>query len=711
MRIICKLLLIFITLTSVSYAKKIENFGVIMKADEVHYDANSDSVNATGGILIKMNEYTINADKIYYKLKKDILFIEGNIRITDQTGKIIYGERAVFKDKLKCGVLQEFIIKLDKNVILASRLAKRLNKNRILLENSIFTPCTMDCGNKPIWQLRSEVTDIDQEKQKITYKNVFFEIYGVPVMYLPYFFHPIPSAPAQSGLLVPMMKHNDFVVPLYFRVKPNLDFTISPRLSKNHTILEGEFRHKIHSGDYQIHGSYGNPKFEKTDANNVTKNVRPRRYHIFADGNFVKNHINYGFDINTASDKAYLTNYQGVYDSYLTSRIYANMIDRRNYFALEGLYFQDLRTKNNKPDIKLQNDFDTPFILPNIKTQHVFGLNKDDSILLNVRNNTMVYKEPYRTLARTSLDFELMLNSISNQGHMISTTLANRTDLYWLNSLDKAKDRKYEQTLHRHIPEFRTHWRYPLIKTIGSKTNISIEPNAMVVLGKKYKSEFNKFVLVDPHRNELAESNIFNANSFSGIDFHDYGNRLSYGVNANLLSDDLYIVGFLGQRIHKNNTTTTDNYNYIGKFSVTWANDFEIFYRFRKNQQLKPIRDEVGINFVYDRIKASSLLTNLHQVSRYFAKTGFEPEEDKASQLSFDVDYRVTNSLWISGASKIDFIGKSTRLLMRTIRVTYLFDCVSMNASVTDHFLHDSMRGVKRNRSKSFAVGLKVINM
>ena len=41
----------------------------------------------------------------------------------------IYGEKAVFKDKLKKGIIEEFMAKLDDNVVIVSRSAKRVKNN------------------------------------------------------------------------------------------------------------------------------------------------------------------------------------------------------------------------------------------------------------------------------------------------------------------------------------------------------------------------------------------------------------------------------------------------------------------------------------------------------------------------------------------------------------------------------------------------------
>jgi len=668
-----------------------------LKAKEVYYDSKNDLISAKGDVFIEMDSFTLNAQKVVYDLKGDVIFAEGDVQISDKGGRIMRGDKAVFKDKLKQGAIEGFIAKFDEDSILTARLARRLSKNRVSLEKSVFTPCKTHCRNNPIWQISSRKTDIDYDKEKITYRHLFFELYGVPIVYFTYFSHPTPNAKPQSGILGPKIIKDDLMIPFYFRVKPNLDFTISPRFSKNYTIFDGEYRHKVEDGSYQINGSYGNPPNRKIGSKGVSGSSNPGRYHVFAKGDFSRNNMNYGFDIQKASDKAYLTNYQDKYDSYLASRIYTNTVNRRNYFLLEGYNFQDFRDKKPRK---------APFILPSIQTQNIIDLSNNETILLNIRNNAIIYSEPNELqLARNALELEVMTNVISKGGHMFTFGIANRGDLY-------ISDLKEKQRVwYRNIPELSAKWRYPLVNAISSKTTLKIEPIVMMVLGRKYEKRFEKFALVDAQKNELSENNIFSTNRFSGVDYHEYGKRLSYGINSTLASGLLYIDTFLGQLIYKDNVVERGNSEYVGSARVDVSDNASMFYRFRRDQKLKPIRNEVGFEAVTDGFRSNISFAEFHQASRYFADSGFNIENDKASQISIKADYELHKDLWIGGTTKLDITSKSPRVLVRSIRVTYLFDCVSINGVITDNFLQDSLRGVSKTRTKSFSVGLKVLNM
>jgi len=704
MKFFCKLLIAILLLGFMSnFVHASYQKGASMRAKETHYDANNNTITATGDVFIQMDEYMLHADLVHYDVDKDVVYAEGNVRIIDEKGRAIYGEKAVFKDKLKKGIIEEFMAKLDKNVVIVSRAAKRIEKNRVILEKSVFTPCEFNCSKTPIWQISSGKTDIDYDKEKITYRNLFFEVYGIPLIYLPYFSHPSPNAKAQSGILSPQIKRDNFLIPFYFRPKPNVDATISPRLSKYYTIFETEFRHKVKNGHYDILGSFGNPPISKSDGRKGNKDSRPGRYHIFAKGSFAENGINFGFDVKRASDKAYLTNYHEIFDSYLTSKIYTNTVDTRDYFSLEGYYFQDLRVNEKKIQI--------PLVFPSVRTKKVYSFNDDETILLNVKSDTIAYQEPKDLgLARTSLDVELMNNVITNNGHMMTYSVANRGDLYWVDSIDKNTLLERQHVLYRNIPEFRTRWRYPLIKSL-SESSLKLEPTVMLVLGRKFENRFNKVALVDSNRSELSENNIFQPNRFSGIDYHDYGTRLSYGVNSSLMSDHIYVDTFLGQLFHKNNVSEAGNSEYVGNATIDLEDNFEIFYRFRRDKKLKPIRNEIGMMASAEKFNATTTFTELHNISKYFAKDEFKPEQDKMSQLNFDVNYQLKKDLWVGTGARLDVSTNNTKILVRSIKVTYLFDCVSISGTVTDNFLNDSLRGVRKTRTKTFMIGLKAINM
>ena len=702
MQSFCNFLLVIIIfcVSQNVYAKdfpKKETGSVILKADIIKYDSNLDTLTANGNVYVSMDKYIFRADSLYYDIKKDVLFAEGNIRIKDEEGKIVTGQRAVLKDRLKKGIIDEFILKLPDDSLLMAASANRHDTNRVSLHKAVFTPCKIYCGNKPIWQIKAKDTDIDYEKQRITYKHMFFEVFGLPVAYLPYFFHSTPNAPAQSGILVPRITKDKFVLPFYFRAKPNLDFTLSPRISKNHTIFEGELRHLVKYGSYEITGSYTKNAYYKGE-----KHLNRNRYTIFAKGSFYKDDINYGFDINRASDKAYLVNDFENYDSYLESKIYANKVDSTDYLSLEGYSFQGFRTEDKNT---------IPLVFPRVRVQKIIAMDEDETVLFKIKNNAVTYNENYeRQLARNALELTLSKKIITPNGHLLNFAVANRSDLYWFNSKNFTANTEKEKIWSRNIPEFHAKWRYPLVRDFLGTTAVKIEPIAAAFVGKNYSKNFDKFGLIDANKYELSEYNLFSSNKFSGIDYHDYGNRFSYGLNTSLFSSPYYFDVFLGQLVYHNNTPTKGNSDYIGSTSIEITNNLKLYYRFRKDKKLNAIRDEVGISTSVEKLTTNLIFSKLNNISRYYSDNVLNFPVNKVSQLSFGVGYQILESLKLDTGVLFDTT-KKTRLLQRSIQVTYVMDCVSITGKFYDDFTYDKSRGVKKNSSKTFAIGLKVLNM
>ena len=702
MHFLCKLLIILLLSHNFVFAQvNIIKKPTFFSADFIEYNTEEDFIYAKGNIKITLDNYEILADRLLYDMKNDLLLAQDNIRIKDEKKNIIFGETLFLQSKLKIGVIADFILKFGDNSVLVSRLAERVSENQTNLYNASFTPCQISSVCKPIWQLSAQKTFVDLDKQKITYKNLFFELYGIPIFYTPYFSHPSPGAKAASGILVPEIKENKLGIPLYLRAQPNVDFTFTPRISNKYSIFELEARHKINNGQYIIQGSYGKVPYTIKNANKIIKNTNVASYFISSQGDFYKKHFKYGFNFNRTSDKAYLKNYYSRFDPYLTSSLYLNKVKNYNYLSLEGLYFQDLRGDD-------LNDFDS-LIFPRIRTKNVVSLNEDESTHFIIENNTLIYnKREEKQLGRTSFQLSVTNNSSTASGHLFNLTAKTREDLYLVSYLDQSQPNK---ALIRSIPEFQTTWRYPLLNNISSRSSISIEPIAVSTIGRKFQPKDQKFQLIDSPIYEPSEDNIFLSNRYSGMDYHEFGNRLSYGINSGLLFGQNHLNLFLGHLIHKYNTKTTYSQDNIGKVQVSFSDIIELFYRFRKDKHFSSIRDEAGANFLNKKFQLTTSFIQLRNMHKYYAIENFAFSQDRARQVSYDFSYQLTPNWIIGNDMRIDISSKKARIFYRSIKVTYIKDCVSITGKFSNDYMSDYTRGIRKVNSSTVSVGLKVLNM
>lgn len=710
MQLICLLIIIISPL--VSFADSFKNSSLKINnliADFVEYNENEELIYAKGNLKIITDEYLLTADNLLYDVKNDILWVEGNVRVKDKEDRITLGDKAVLKNEFKQGVVSKFIMLFNDNNLLIAKLAERIDENNTRLHSAEFTPCEVTCNKNPLWQISAKKTDIHFDEHKIVYKNVFFEIYGMPVFFLPYFFHPMPSAPASSGLLVPDMKNKRFGVPLYLRAKPNMDFTLTPRIFNKDKIFELEGRYRPNNTDYiSFEGNGGKlPYFLKKNGI-LIKDKAVSSYHYIAQGNFISSNkvYNYGFKAERTSDKAYLKNYYNNYASYLTSKIFLNKIHDADYFQAEGLTFQGLGSNDSR--------YTDPLILPKINTKNVISLNDNENSHIVVENNTLMYKERIgKQLTRTSLQLSFIHNLITSSGQIFDFVARDRGDFYLARRayFDKPRETKSFQ---RNIPEFQTLWRYPLVGNITKTINVLIEPVVSFTMGRKLSNKDRKFVIIDPIKYELSEKNIFLSNRYSGIDCHDFGNRLNYGLNTSFAKEENYLKLFLGQSLNTRysiyqKANDTEN---VGKVSGNISNNLELFYDFRKDKYFKPIRDEIGGIFNYNKISFISSFIQLTNLKKYYSREAIKLSNNRARQFYGDVHYQLTDNWSVGISGRIDLSKRSPSLLTRTIRVTYAKDCVRIAAKIYSNYLVDQSRGIKKTTSlPTISIGLKVLNM
>ena len=118
----------------------------------------------------------------------------------------------------------------------------------------------------------------------------------------------------------------------------------------------------------------------------------------------------------------------------------------------------------------------------------------------------------------------------------------------------------------------------------------------------------------------------------------------------------------------------------------------------------------MGVTTNSKKLTTTLSFSKLNNISKYYSDDGLVFPGNKVSQISLSVGYQIFESLKVDTGTQFD-ITKKTRLLNRSIQVTYIMDCVSITGRFYDNFTHDKSRGIKKNSSKTFAIGLKVLNM
>ncbi len=136
---------------------------------------------------------------------------EGNVTLLEPGGETLFADKAELSGDLKNGTADQLRARLGDNVRLAASQGRLIEGTREELDHVVYSPCPI-CANSsspPLWQVTARKVVHDREAQEITYRDAFFEVYGVPVAYTPYFFHPDPTVERKTGFLAPSVGSNN----------------------------------------------------------------------------------------------------------------------------------------------------------------------------------------------------------------------------------------------------------------------------------------------------------------------------------------------------------------------------------------------------------------------------------------------------------------------------------------------------------------------
>jgi len=599
---------------------------VLMTADEVHYDQPNNIVVANGHVEISQGDTVILADTVSYDREKNEVQAEGNISMMGPSGEVYFADRLSFQDNLKSGVIHEFKARLPDDSVAVASEGQRVNENITELFKAAYTPCKCTTeegeGKTPLWSLKADHMTVDQTEKKASYENATFNVYDVPILYTPYFSHPLPGADNQSGLLTPefMESHNLGTVykqPVYYSISADKDITFTPILtSQAGQIMATDYRQMFDSGVMELGGSVTNAPNRDSQGNPVAGNET--RGHIDAKGKFdITDTTDWGFNVRRASDDTYLHLYNFSNDTVLTSRVYAegfNFGDNdRSYASAEGLSFQGLTGKDNDKLI--------PIVAPLMNFTWEDDPGVYDSRLGFDANSMVLYRVKGADSRRLSGTARWGLPYITDDGQMIELNTQMRTDIYDVDNVLLSNGQRFNGVTGRAVPQLSANWRYPFLNRFDEESSLMIEPIANFTVspggGNPEKIPNEDSLLPD-----FTDANLFSSNRFAGLDRIENGPRMSYGLRGQAqVYSDKYIDWLLGQQYRVindpnfpiSNNLTSHFSDYVGKVGLTY-HPLSLAYRFRVDKNnIEPHRSEIdaGYNEYPFALNASYLsLTN-----------------------------------------------------------------------------------------------------
>lgn len=520
---------------------EIRDLPAVLKADEVTYDRELDIVTARGNVEISQGDRVLRADTLTYNRRVNLITATGNVTLIEPTGDVLFADFVELTDDFRDGIIQNFRALLADQSRLAAVSGRRASGTLVSVRKAVYSPCDLcktDPTRAPLWQLKAQRVTHDEAARQITYNNAWLEIYGVPVMYTPYFSHPDGTVQRESGFLAPEFGSSSvlgtiFIAPYFQTLGSSADFTFEPMyVSEDNPVLGGQYRERTTRGAYEFNGSITNAR--NRDSNGEPVAGHEIRGHIKGTGRFdIDDEWRWGFDIARATDDTYLQRYRlltryGFLDqNTLTSNLFTERFQGRSYAAMNAYAFQGLRPGDD-PGL-------APLVLPLLEYSTIGEPDAYGGRFSFDANGLSIYRSDGTRTQRiaTQVGWSLPYYAPSGEIYTLSARLLGA--VYNVTNADNPDDPNRpadDGVMGRIFPQVTLSWRYPLVRQSETFRTI-VEPIVSFTAAPNLGDQ-SDFPNEDSRSIEFDVTSLFRPNRFTGIDRLEGGQRVTYGINTSI---------------------------------------------------------------------------------------------------------------------------------------------------------------------------------
>ena len=574
-------------------------------ADQLQYDSHTEVVTANGNVQLLREGNRLRADSVTWNRSTGQVEARGNVSVTDPEGNIAYGDRFEVTDTLKDGTVENMLLVLQSGGRLAAARGQRVN-GVYTLRKAAYTGCAVEdshgCPKEPTWQIKAVKVVYDPVRARVFYHNASIELFGLPLIPMPGFSHPVGDT-GGSGLLVPDIRYDrtnglEVALPYYFKLAPNRDLTVTPHVySDTLPMLETNFRHLWDRGAYQITGyaTYGTRSSASSTlpgSTVPTGTQKDFRGYLDASGGLqLTPEWSVNGSIRVTTDRTFLRRYDISRDDRLRSTVGAQRIGDKSYFSIAGWAVQTLRTGDSQGQ--------TPIALPVLD----YRLRLTDPLLggrIQLQANTLAITRTHgQDTQRAFAAFEWNLRKLTGMGQEVNFTTYLRGDVY--HSSDNLQN---NIPLYAGDPGWKARGiaaaaidiRWPFVgEAFGGVQRIA--PRVQIVAAPKLAnlSVPNE----DARAIDLEDSNLFALNRFAGYDRFEDSTRITYGLEYGLSLPDFSLESVVGQSYRLNNresilpngTGLSDRMSdIVGRTTVRYKDFVSLTHRFRVDKDNLAVR-------------------------------------------------------------------------------------------------------------------------
>lgn len=522
------------------------NEPVTFTAEEVEFDQNANLVTARGRVEAWQGQRVLRADRFTYDRNTGVATAEGHVVMIEPDGQVFFADRAELAGGMRDAVLEGLRGLLAENTRVAANGGRRTDGRITDLARVVYSPCNLcadDPTRPPLWQLRSRISSLHSDEQRVRHRDASLELAGVPVLYTPYLSHAAPGAPRASGFLSPSFGITRLLggfweQPYYWAIDGQSDATISAQASTRQIGNLGVvYRRRFNTGVFALEGSVGHLGTSDVDQEGIGWNLRSRAL-FDLDANWRA-----GAVLDRASSRDYMRAYRYGAPQVLTSTAFLE-----GFWGIEG--YARLDTRSYQALLTRQGTSSIPYVLPFGYAEWVFPR---DTLGGRITLDTQGYSlwrsqgaESRRVATRAGYELPLL----GRFGEI--WTLRGRTDLLagQAQSINLApffgppdQDGSWTNANARGAVDV----RWPLVRPAGEWGSQLIEPRVQVVTGPNTGRQLH----IPPEDSldlEFTDATLFELNRYPGRDRQEGGTRVDAAFrSAWLFPNGGQIEGLVGR--------------------------------------------------------------------------------------------------------------------------------------------------------------------
>ena len=680
---------------------------VLLQADEIVYDGNSQTVSAVGHVEISDQGRILTADRVTYDQDDDKVTASGHVSITDTNGNVAFANHVVLTDRMRDGALSGFGALIGKSGRLAAATAQR-RRDVVIANRTVYSPCII-CAHKgnrtPLSQVKAERVVYSQQEHRVRFRHATLELGGVPIFYTPFLSQPDPSVRYASGLLLPDFGNSTKIgyftrLPVYIALNQTNDVTVAPMFSTlGGQLLQVEYRARWNNSGLWLQGSGA-----YNSEGSLAGRVGPQTYgHLFGSGRIaLDNTGNWrtGFDIQTTTNSAYMRFYDISFLDRLVNDLFVENNSGRSRFMLAGYYFEGLRSTD-------QSRF-FPYVFPRVELSYIPRQDIWGGQFRFDLNTAALARADGPDSQRVTAEMRWKLPFVFGAGQLWTFVADARGDIYHVDNDDlinypniAAKSRY----LTRGIPYLALDWRWPFIAQGNRGSSYIIQPIAQFI-AQPYGGNPRGLPIEDSDAFEFDDNNVFSFNRLPGYDLVESGPRANVGMMAEALFPGGEVQGLLGQTYRLKpdpifnafsgaDGTTSD---LIGRFSVKFP-DLDITDRIvvdRGNGSIR--RHGIYVTGTYNR---SSLQMSYVQLPPQAVNLGLGSREE----LNIQSDLNIYQNWQVFAAGRRDML--ANRFLDVEYGLGYEDECLAVSLAYRRKYTFDAIQGVPPSTSVILRFSLK----